>query len=123
MNTSPVQDWPDILYYHDGSRTADIVQATFREIDRTEWYVLYRGPDGSYWRLDVWAKYQTRFLVRLKQREGWLEFDSTSLEKWLLLSNRGGCSDEKCRQAGCDLYALNGSAFCLDHTYEMGVRE
>ena len=79
--------------------------------------------DGSLWRLDAPDKYQTRYLVRISRQEGWASVDTTQLEKDLLIRNRGGLSAEVCRFRNCPNLAILESAFCVDHTYEMGVRE
>jgi len=93
-------------------------------VERANWYELYRHKsDGSYWRLDAADKYQQRFLVKIENLEGWSVFDSSQLEMSLLANRRGGVAAEKCIQLGCCEHTLNGSAFCLRHTYERGVRK
>jgi hypothetical protein len=93
-------------------------------VDRANWYELYRHKaDGSHWRLGADEKYEQRFLVRIDDLAIWSTFDSSPLEKALLLERRGGLSHEVCIQQGCNERTLKGSAFCLNHTFERGVRK
>ena len=93
-------------------------------VDRAGWHELYRRKsDGSLWRLGCDDKYQQRFLVCVEGVENWVDFDSRSLEEQLLLQHRGGLGLEKCISLGCENPELLGSDFCLNHTYEQGVRK
>lgn len=118
------QVWPVVSYFHSGTAFAQHVLAQLEILDRAEWYELYRHKgDGTHWRLETEDKYQQRFLVRIDDIEKWKSFDSSPLEKGLLLESRGGLSSETCMWQRCDAPCLNGSAYCLDHTYEKGVRK
>ncbi|WP_018230335.1 hypothetical protein [Methyloversatilis universalis] len=93
-------------------------------VDRKNWYELYRRvEDGTHWRLDAEDKFQQRYLVQIDELGGWESFDSSALEKQLLLESRTGLGSDECICAGCVSLALLGSAFCLNHTYERGVRK
>lgn len=93
-------------------------------IDRKNWHELYRRvEDGTHWRLDADDKFQQRYLVRIDDIQNWAAFDSSELEKQLLVESRGGLGSEQCICAGCSDPVLLGSAFCLNHTYERGVRK
>ena len=116
--------WPDIDYYHAGNATARDRLEALELVEQHGWYELYRNKeDGSYWRLDRGDKYQERFIVRIAEPGTWQTFDATELEKQLLLTHRGGLRTERCIVAGCKSTVLQKSAFCLDHTYERGVRK
>jgi hypothetical protein len=115
--------WPDIDYFHFGTAAAQARLQALELVERHGWYSLYqRRSDGSYWRLDQEDKYQGSYIVRISIPETWRTFDATHLEKQLLLAQRGGLAAERCLVAGCASTAIRKSAFCLDHTYERGVR-
>ena len=117
-------DWPSASYFNAGTAEAQHRMQELELIDRANWYELYRHKsNGTYWRLDADDKYQQRFLVKIDALEGWSAFDSSHLEMSLLCNGRGGASTEKCIQMGCSELSLKGSAFCLKHTYERGVRK
>jgi hypothetical protein len=118
------QDWPAISYFHSGTAFAQRALAQLEFLDRADWYELYRHKiDGTHWRLEAADKYQQRFLVRIDDIGNWKTYDSSPLEKGLLLESRGGLSSEACMWRHCGAPSLKGSAYCLDHTYEKGVRK
>jgi hypothetical protein len=121
---SPMNSWPQIDYFHSGQAKSKAKLASLELVAEESWRQLYRHKtDGTYWRLDTEDKFQERFLVRIEDPSSWSSFDATSLEKSLLLSNRGGLASEKCLMGGCAQRVIVGSAFCLDHTYAQGVRK
>ncbi|MCV2357344.1 hypothetical protein LNV09_24655, partial [Paucibacter sp. B2R-40] len=116
--------WPCASYFNSGTATARNVMRELEFVDRKNWYELYRRTeDETHWRLDAEDKFQQRYLVRIEDPANWEDFDSTELEKRLLLESRGGLGPEGCICLGCSAPVLLGSAFCLDHTYERGVRK
>ena len=116
--------WPRASYFNSGTAEARQRMSELELVDRANWYELYRHKsDGSHWRLDADDKYQQRFLVQIEDLANWSTFDSSSLEKALLLGRRGGLSEDTCIQQGCNERMLKGSAFCLNHTFERGVRK
>lgn len=117
-------DWQQASYFNEGTAEGRHVMAQLEFVERANWYELYRHKiNGTYWRLDAADKYQQRFLVRVERLEDWSTFDSGPLEQSLLLARRGGLGIDRCMQMGCDEVVLKGSAFCLGHTYERGVRQ
>jgi len=48
---------------------------------------------------------------------------ASPLERALLLDRRGGVGEERCVRQDCAQLVLKGLAFCLDHTFERGVRK
>jgi hypothetical protein len=116
--------WPAVSYFDDDSLSAREQMAELELVDRANWFELYRrNSDGSLWRLDVQNKYQQRYLVRIDERSGWENFDASIVEMTLLLEHRGGLGTSSCIQQGCTSPTVKGSAFCLSHTYERGVRK
>ncbi len=119
-----MNSWPEIDYFHANTAEARARLAELEHIAEVAWFELYRRKeDGSFWRIDREDKHQERFIVRIESFLDWESFDSSSLEKQLLLSTRGGESQERCLVAGCSSRAIKASAFCLEHTYERGVRK
>ena len=113
--------WPCVSYFNSGTAAARTAMRELEFIDRKNWHELYRRPeDGTHWRLDAEDKFQQRYLVRIDDRQNWDSFDSSELEKQLLLESRGGLGAAQCVCAGCRVQVLLGSAFCLNHTYERG---
>lgn len=116
--------WPIASYFDDGTATARAAMAELELIEQAGWYELYRRRfDDSYWRIAVADKYQQRFLIRIDDLNGWSTFDSGQLEQQLLLQRRGGLGRDACVVQGCDHLVVLGSAFCLAHTYERGIRK
>jgi len=116
--------WPEIDYFHANTGTARARIAELERVAQANWHDLYRSrQDGSLWRVDREDKCQERFIVRIPSLLNWESFDSAPMEKQLLLSTRGGESQEQCLVAGCSSNAIKGSAFCLEHTYERGIRK
>jgi hypothetical protein len=118
------REWPVASYFNSGTSFARSVLPELELVSREGWYELYRRrSDGTYWRLDADDRYQQRFLVRIDNLNSWASFDSTGLEKTLLLEKRGGLSEERCLWKDCESLSVNGSAYCVDHTYATGVRK
>jgi hypothetical protein len=118
------QQWQRASYFNSGTAEARHRMTELELVSRSNWYELYRRKaDGSYWRLDADDKLQQRFLVQIDALETWPTYSSAPLEMALLIERRGGLSAEVCVQQGCPESVLKGSAFCLNHTYERGVRK
>ena len=116
--------WRRASYFNSGTAAARNVMLELELVDRKIWHELYCRPDdGTHWRLDAEDKFQQRYLVQIEDRAGWESFDSSELEKQLLLESRGGLGSEACSCAGCSASVLLASAFCLNHTYDRGVRK
>jgi hypothetical protein len=117
-------NWPIAAYFNEGTSGAQQQLAELELVGRANWRELYRHKsNGSYWRLDVADKYQQRFLVRMDTSDGWETVDTSDVEKALLLAHRGGLGSAPCMQQGCSAAILLGSAFCLGHTYDRGMRK
>lgn len=116
--------WPIISYFNGGTAAARNFMADLERIDGNARHELYRRKsDGTYWRLDSLETFEQRFLVKLEQPEAWASFDASALERRLLLEHRGGTTEGSCQWKDCRAATLVGSAFCVDHTYEMGARK
>ena len=116
--------WPEASYFDEAKPSDQQRLSELELVARANFLELYhRMADGSYWRLDVADKYQQRILIRLARQEGWAEFDTSELEKALLLKQRGGLGTGACVWRGCSAAPLHGSAFCLDHAYAQGLRK
>ncbi len=115
--------WPAASYFDAATSVAQARLSQLELIDRANWCELYRHKlDGSFWRLDAADKYQQRFLVRIADETNWANFDASALEKALLLAERGGFGTSTCIRQGCSAPTLQRSAFCLEHSYEQGLR-
>lgn len=116
--------WPNASYFEDGTEAARSAMEELELLERANWYELYRRTsDSTYWRIALADKYQSRFLIRIEDLNGWSTFDSAPLEQQLLLQSRGGLGKESCMVQGCSQLVVLSSAFCLAHTYERGVRK
>jgi hypothetical protein len=111
------------IYYAD-QNILNRIESEFELIEGKDWYKLYQNKvDNSYWRLDVWDKYQEQFFVRLESTENWTEYDDQKLRMELLKSHRG-MTDQICAWKNCEKKALNEMAICEFHAYtEMGLRK
>lgn len=116
--------WPKASFFDDGTEAARDAMGELELVERANWYELYRRKsDSTYWRIASPDKYESRFLIRIEDLNGWSTFDSTPLEQQLLLQSRGGLGKESCMVQGCCQLVVLNSAFCLAHTYERGVRK
>lgn len=100
------------------------IEANFVLIDQKDWYKLYKNlSDNSFWRLDVWDKYQEQFFIRLETSLNWFEFNDHELKiKWL--KNSRGITNKTCIWKDCNKYSLKGILNCEFHAYtKMGIRK
>lgn len=116
-------DWPDISVYHEGTRRSKEIRKSLSRVEGSKSSSLFQARDGSFWILDSKGKSPVRHLIRVADPETWKKLDRSALEKAYLLEARGGVSAEICVWAGCSNRRLKESAFCLDYTFEVGVRE
>jgi hypothetical protein len=94
------------------------------ELESGGWLRLVRCRScGQLWSLDEWDKYQTQFAIKISQRDGWRQFDTTPLRREFLIRARGGLTDEICIRTGCSGRRVRGVVYCADHLYETGARE
>ena len=99
-------------------------QSPLKEIVVGNWVKLMECPEcNQLWKVDEWDKYQTLYAVKVPEKEGWGNFDSVSLIKEKMISNRGGLTETKCMWAGCNKMQVKGSAYCINHLYETGARD
>jgi len=110
------------IYYIDSS-LLDLIERDFELVDCDSWYKLYRNKsNGTYWRLDVWDKFQEQYWVQIDDFSNWKNFDATNL-KIELLKNIRGESENICIWRGCSNKALSQLVFCKHHAFvEMGIR-
>jgi hypothetical protein len=119
-----VELWPNASYFNSGTARARQIMTELELIDRKQWFELYRRrANGTLWRLDADDKYQQRFLICVDGVQDWWLYDARQLQEELLLERRGGLGAERCIWQGCSKRVLHGSAFCLQHTYDQGVRK
>ena len=112
---------PEVIYLES---KPDGFEATLVELAVGNWVKLFRCSDcKQLWRIDGWDKYQTQFAAKVPSIEAWEMYDSTALQKQLLLQSRGDLSDGICSWARCGKPAVRGVAFCIDHLYETGARK
>jgi hypothetical protein len=94
----------------------------FRSIKAANWLKLMRCPDcHQLWCVSEWDKYQVLYALKIENEETW-ESENESLIKEKMMLNRGGIDGVKCLWQKCALNALKGSAYCVDHLYNTGVR-
>lgn len=94
------------------------------ELETGDWVRLVRCREcGQLWWLDEWDKYQRQFAIKIPQRNGWRDFDTTPLRQEFLVRSRGGLTNERCIWAGCDGRRVRGVVYCADHLFKTGARE
>ena len=92
-------------------------------IEAGDWVKLCQCPScNQLWCVDEWDKLNISFARKLRDSTNW-QSGAEELQKQYLARARGVQKNVSCVQAGCDNVALNGSAFCVEHLYEMGWRE
>ena len=119
MHTPTCSELPRIFYLADVPR----FELRLEEREGADWRRLARCRFcDQLWRTDEWDKYVVQFAVKVDSPEQWNNFDSTSLEKELFLSARGGTDPARCAWAGCEQSVVRDSALCVDHLYAAGLR-
>jgi len=94
----------------------------FETIESADWCSLLRCPDcGQLWAVDEWDKYQVQLAIKLLGVIEWQQ-DNISRRKAFLLRSRGGYESGKCFWMSCAGRQIKGSAYCLDHSYAVGMR-
>lgn len=89
-----------------------------QEVEQGNWCWLNQCQScGQLWRVDVWDKGHTQFVIKIAQRDGWKDFDTIPLRKRYLVQSYGGLTDETCSWAGCSGRCVKGVAFCVDHLW------
>ena len=111
------------IYYVD-NKIMQIIESQFEFTCKKGWFSLYKSKeDNSFWRLDLWDKFQTQIFLKLFTIENWDEFDDKNLRVGLLKKHRG-LSDATCIWKDCNKKALNDIFYCELHAYnEMGIRK
>jgi hypothetical protein len=94
------------------------------QLERDNWFWLVHCRScGQLWSLDEWEKHQRQFAIKIPQREGWHDFDTTPLRQAFLIESRGGLTDEPCIWSGCSGWRVRGVVYCAEHLFKTGVRE
>lgn len=108
----------------DITKNHNAFQKNLKEVALGNWVKLMECPECSQlWKVDEWDKYQTLYAVKVPVKEDWENFDSVSLIKQKMVSNRGGLTETECMWAGCNKKQVKGSAYCINHLYETGARD
>lgn len=78
---------------------------------------------GQYWQLDKWDKLQTICAIKIDFPDNWQNYNDEPVRLELLMKSRGGLSEEECIKKNCKNKALKTLAYCLEHSYRIGLRE
>ncbi|MDQ6786373.1 MAG: hypothetical protein M3033_06085 [Acidobacteriota bacterium] len=73
--------------------------------------------------MDKWDKLQTICAIKINFPKDWQNYDDKPDRVELLMNSRGGLSEAECIKANCQNKALKSLAYCLKHSYEIGLRE
>ena len=93
-------------------------------IDSTPSYDLYKCKRcKQFWRINNLDKFIHQFVIKLQDDENWENEDFSDVEKEFILDYRGGKGDEECMKYGCENKVVKGTAYCIDHLYELGVKK
>lgn len=116
---------PDFAYYKPGRSLSRHLRPYLKMVGRYDDRELFRCLEcGTYWRIDRQTFATERFAWKLSEyREDWGKVSKETEEKNLLLASRQVMADESCIWAGCGKMRLQGSVYCVDHIYDMGVRK
>jgi hypothetical protein len=119
-----LSSWPSIRYFDHETDESQQCLMELEFMERVDWYELYRHrKDGSLWRIEVLDKYQQSYLTRIDNSSNWSSFDASALQKSLLLESRGGLLSDVCIEKDCIDRCLKGSVFCLNHSFQRGIRK
>lgn len=98
-------------------------EKNLKQLDVENWMRLYQCPEcGQLWAIDEWDKYSWQVVSKVTEIEGWADDQREKERKNLLLTERGGTTEEKCVWAGCNARAVKGVAYCLEHLWNTGAR-
>lgn len=112
------------LSSHEAIPVSNLPVANLTLIDNGTWIKLYSCQScNQFWKVDNHDKYQTNLAIKLDNAQNWEDFDDFEIRKEFLCRSRDGYSSEGCRKLGCNKIALKSLAFCLDHAWEIGLRE
>jgi len=112
---------PELIYY---DQRPSGFEDSFAKVADGPWVELFRcGLCGQLWRIDVWDKYQVRFAAKITTQNGWIEFNTTTFQKSLILKERGGYGDSTCICINCNNPTVKGMLICIDHLYGNGNRK
>jgi hypothetical protein len=112
---------PEVFYLDEGPKG---FEKDLKELDAENWMKLLECPEcGALWVVDEWDKYSWQVASRIESRDGWPTPIPDEKRKQLLLTSRGGTTDQKCMWKDCDKNQVKGVAYCIDHLYETGARK
>ena len=112
---------PKISYYE---RLSNEFFKFLKKVEVSGWYELYQcSICGQYWRIDLYDKYQQRFVVKFSNIGNWKNFDATDLIKELIITEHGGLQDKDCIMKDCKNKRVVKSVYCIDHLFEGGIRK
>ena len=74
------------------------------------------------WAIDEWDKYTIQTAAKIEEKEDWENNDRIDLKKELLISERGGLTDDSCVWADCSGRTVKGVAYCIEHLWKTGAR-
>ena len=110
----------DLVYYDE---LPSLLISNLDQIDSSSWYQLFKcSVCGQYWRVDNEDRLQERYVLKIKQFDGWQNIDITILAKQNLLASRGGTNNEICIWQDCANHQVKGVLYCIDHLWQTGAR-
>ena len=111
---------PDAFYLDCGP--ADF-ESRLKNVEAKNWTRLCECTTcGRLWTVDEWDKYSFQVAIKINAKVNWERHDSVALRKGLLLSERGGLSDDECVWAKCSQKCVIGVVYCIDHLWDIGAR-
>lgn len=112
---------PDVFYLGDGPEG---FEDGLKKLDEENRIKLLECPQcGTLWVADEWDKYSWQVASRIEHRDEWPTPIPDEKRKQLLLSSRGGTTDQRCIWKNCEKSRVKGVVYCIDHLYETGARK
>ena len=110
----------DVFYLDQAPRG---FEKKLKEVDAKDWMRLYECPYcGQLWAIDEWDKYSWQVVSKVADKNGWANDQREKERKELLLSERGGTTQQECIWAGCSGKTVKGVVYCLEHLWQTGAR-
>lgn len=119
-NTCECSNTPELFFL---SETSKQFLDSLRELGVGNWALLYGcSVCNSKWAIDAYDKFLERVGKKVTDETNWTPATESERKK-LLYESRGGEGEDKCIWARCSGKVIIGTAYCLHHLYETGIRK
>jgi len=93
-------------------------------INSEDWRHLVKCSScGQLWQVDEWDKYHHGIGIKyFGAIDNWETISDLEIRKEIIIENHNGISNTEYQWNNCKNNSLGDMVFCVDHTYENGIR-